>query len=250
VGWDGACLEGAREALGATPGSGGGRLVGMPIWNVPTTAVQRLLGCSLPAPMLPERSASEWGVSPTPEEYVVLATLLRASNPKNVFEFGTAIGGSTRVLALNAPQATVYTLDLEEPRTDQKVASEAHLSVLGSNSRGALAQGLPNVVFLRGDSRKYDFSGVPPCDFIFIDGGHDDETLHADTESAFRLLNPANPSAVIAWHDCSNWALLNVNAYTKALSVNRRIFGALNTMLRFYVPRLEGVESDLLSRED
>src|SRR5688572_13334595 len=46
------------------------------------------------------------------EEYKLLGSMCQLQRPKRIFEFGTFEGYSALALALNAPQAQVFTLDL------------------------------------------------------------------------------------------------------------------------------------------
>jgi predicted O-methyltransferase YrrM len=212
----------------------------MAIVNISHSDLVSLLGEESQEPILPARSGLEVGVSPSTEEYVALCQLLHFSRPEIIFEFGTCVGGSTRVFALNAPRAKVFSIDLYAPRTDGTIESEANLARIADRDGGSLVRGMPNVFLLRGDSRTYDYSKIPPCDFVFIDGGHDEETARSDSENAFRMLNPRNPRATIAWHDCAPDLPISVDRLTQEFSEARPIFGVLGLTLRFYSPALVG----------
>jgi hypothetical protein len=53
--------------------------------------------------------------------YTILATIVSALRPKKIFETGTFRGVGTLTMALNAPEAEIYTLDLPEQYTDAEV---------------------------------------------------------------------------------------------------------------------------------
>jgi predicted O-methyltransferase YrrM len=215
--------------------------------NVEMDAFLRQFSAQDYKPIIPARSGFEVGVSPSEDEYLILCVLLRASNALSILEFGTCVGGSTRILALNAPHAQVYSIDLPVPRNDTKDEHEQFLVDLAQREPCLLARDLPNVALLKGDSRTYDYSAIPDCDFIFIDGGHDYATAKSDTYNAFRMLNRNNPHAMIVWHDCSNDMTPDVTRLTDELSEKLPIFGVLGFTLRYYSPclRPEPIEEAL-----
>lgn len=121
-------------------------------------------------------------------ELAALARLMCVLNPRRIFEFGTFVGRMTRLLAVNAPQAEIVTLDLPRDLVKHDVGCEFR----GTPEAARITQ-------LSGDSRTFDFSrwkGV--MDFVWVDACHDYEFVVADTARALEL---AAPGAVVAWHD-------------------------------------------------
>src|SRR5580692_10206449 len=53
--------------------------------------------------------------------YTLLATVVSALQPKKIFETGTFRGVGTLTMALNAPEADIYTLDLPEEYSEAEV---------------------------------------------------------------------------------------------------------------------------------
>lgn len=122
-------------------------------------------------------------------ELAYLAYLARHLNPALIFEIGTFVGRTTRLLALNSPDSCrIVTLDLPQ-------ASVAH--TVGEAFAGATEAG--KIVQLYGDSVTFDFSPwYSKCDFVWVDACHDYEHVAADTKAALRLVRPGG---WIAWHD-------------------------------------------------
>src|ERR1700722_3830522 len=92
----------------------------LPILDHPALAA--FLGCDNPReivlPAIDTISLSGLGfVIP----YTLLATIASALNPKKIFETGTFRGVGALTMALNAPEAEIYTLDLPERYTDAEV---------------------------------------------------------------------------------------------------------------------------------
>jgi hypothetical protein len=161
--------------------------------------------------------------------YTLLATVVSASKPKKIFETGTFRGVSTLTMALNAPQAEIYTLDLPEDYGDTEVNTlsrgDKEWVRLSRTSTGFAFLNHPageRIHQLRGNSIGYE---PPPelngTDFCFIDGGHSYECIKADTETALKILSP---TGVIVWDDYT-WFVEGVSQYLtelrKELPLNR-----------------------------
>jgi len=153
--------------------------------------------------------------------YTLLATIVSALNPKKIFETGTFRGVGTLTMALNAPEADIYTLDLPEHYTPAEVATlsngDREWVRLSRTSTGFAFLNHPaakHIHQLRGNSLTFD----PPAflantDLSFIDGGHSYECIKADTETALKILSP---SGVIVWDDYA-WFIEGVSQYLTEL---------------------------------
>jgi predicted O-methyltransferase YrrM len=131
-----------------------------------------------------------------------LLTVLRDRRPRSIVEIGTFHGETTRLLALNCPDATVHTVDLP-PTFD--VAKDAgalpldDLHLIAQRSRvGEAYRGLPNVVQQFADTAGWDWEPARGADFFFIDGAHTYDYMKSDTDRAMEV---AGRGATIAWHD-------------------------------------------------
>ena len=153
--------------------------------------------------------------------YTLLATVVSALAPEKIFETGTFRGVGTLTMALNAPQADIYTLDLPaEPtaaETETLSKGDREWVRLSRTSTGFAFQGHPaaaNIHQLRGNSLTFS----PPAelnniDLCFIDGGHSYECIKADTETALKILSP---NGVIVWDDYT-WFIDGVGRYLTEL---------------------------------
>ncbi len=124
--------------------------------------------------------------SPTLLETFILLAAGRIVNPTRIFEFGTFRGLTTRILAANFPKAEIFTLDMDQ----------SHAGLFSGTSSEL------NVSPLEGHSMTFDFTPYwETCELVFIDGGHDYETVKADTENALKLLSAPRYRSAIVWHD-------------------------------------------------
>src|SRR4051812_30179125 len=106
--------------------------------------------------------------------------------PRTLFEFGTATGETTVLLAEAAPKgAIVHTLDLPE-----ELAPEIGAGVVGRAFRDK-PQFAGIIVQHRVDLRSFDVEPFRRAvDFVFIDAGHDFDSVSKDSELAFQMLRP------------------------------------------------------------
>lgn len=122
-------------------------------------------------------------------ELVALAYLMQVLRPRRIFELGTFIGRTTRLLALNSPpEAQILTLDLPRDRVTHDIGVDFR------NTPEAA-----KITQLQGDSRSFDYSPWQgQCDFIWVDACHDYPFVVQDTKAALRL---RTAGGWIAWHD-------------------------------------------------
>lgn len=171
-------------------------------------------------------------------ETFLLIAAIRIVNARRVFEFGTYLGSTTLNLGLNIPDdGEVFTLDLDDklakeirqhpadvPITLTHLASKKSLDFLDS----PVAH---KVKMLTGNSISFDFSSwKESVDLVFIDGGHDLDTVTADTENALKLVNKGRSSCIL-WHDYQNPEYTEISGYLNGLSNRLEIFHVEDTML-------------------
>jgi predicted O-methyltransferase YrrM len=137
----------------------------------------------------------------------VLAVLARSR--RTFFEFGTATGKTTYLLARNSPaEAQVVTITLAPDEhgaysTATGDASDAvRKAIAESQFTSFLYTDTPverKVVQLFGDSKTLDTSAWRGhFDLIFIDGSHAHSYIMSDTAKALEMLAPGG---IIIWHD-------------------------------------------------
>jgi predicted O-methyltransferase YrrM len=171
-------------------------------------------------------------------EILALALLARNTRAQCILEIGTAMGGTTRLLALNAPDAIVHTLDLPSdeagtvlPGTDEEFRRKTATGADLETARERIVQHF-------GDSATFDFRSIgSEFGLAFIDGSHSYEYVRSDTE---RVLPLMAEGGVIVWHDFGGGVSLGYGV-TEYL---RRIQPVLNVRLirgtSFGVARIEG----------
>jgi hypothetical protein len=143
----------------------------------------------------------------TDREAWVLAAL--AKGRRTLFEFGTATGKTTYLLARNSPpDARVHTITLPPSDLDSYDGDDGDS---GSAQRKAIAEssftsflytGTPvegKVDQLFGDSKALDVSEwLGKCDLVFVDGSHAFSYVMSDSRKALSMVTPGG---LVIWHD-------------------------------------------------
>jgi hypothetical protein len=139
------------------------------------------------------------------QDQLALLTLVCDRRPSLVLEIGTFHGITTRLIALNAPQARVHTLDLPREISDEQLRQselpkdDFHLIASRRVGEAFLMDSrITNITQHFGDSRTWDFAPVHGADFLFIDGSHTYPYIRSDT---VRCAEAASEKATLVWHD-------------------------------------------------
>lgn len=146
--------------------------------------------------------SSDYGVMPAQDLYALLR-IVRALDPKCIFEIGTFQGVTTAHMAINS-NAEIFTLDLprdmtaaltgytDSDRALLQTREEIGHTYCPFNSTGKIHQ-------LFGDSRSFDYAPYHGAiDVVLVDACHLFEYVLSDSRNALRLLDT---SGVILWHD-------------------------------------------------
>lgn len=172
---------------------------------LPKTDILELLGND---PAVYE-GVNECGFGHTTEfELKVISNLVHRLQPKTIFEIGTFEGRTTLNMALNAPHATIVTLDLpgsELGNTQLEIAvGEArYIDKPQSGGRFLNHPASSRITQVYGDSATFDFSPYhATVDLVFIDGSHAYDYVLNDT---WKALDIVAPGGTILWHDYTNW---------------------------------------------
>jgi predicted O-methyltransferase YrrM len=166
-------------------------------------------------------------------ETALLIAAMKSVSARRIFEIGTYRGATTLNLALNAPDdAEVYTFDLPpdeeiEQHPEDVPFTREHFAMDKPEFAGSRVEGKIRVIM--GNSLTEDLSRFYPMDFIFIDGGHDEATVTADTVNAFKMVGPGG---CVAWHDYKNPRYPELTAYLESLP--QRPVAVGDTMLAFW----------------
>lgn len=132
----------------------------------------------------------------------VLATVVANVQPAAALDIGTSTGHSAAMIAINAPNGTVYTINIPPEAADKGeggnfITHSLDRQVIGSYYR---ERGLRNIVQIYADTAKWDPRTVPPLDLALIDGCHDTNYVVNDTRKALSRLRRGG---FVLWHDFS-----------------------------------------------
>jgi hypothetical protein len=184
-------------------------------------------------------------------EASALISIIKLVQPRKIFEFGTFLGYSTALLVENsAEECAVYSLDLGDSHVSEKTLAsyaDADLRSDGDindeylrDTQGALRPryltGLSDaeksrLTLLQQDSRQLDPAAhglVGSVDLVFVDGGHDTETVTIDTANARRMIGD---SGVIIWHDYNSTIHGDVTTFVKELATKELVIHIQHTMM-------------------
>jgi hypothetical protein len=184
-------------------------------------------------------------------EAAALVSLVKLVGPRKIFEFGTFLGYSTSLFVENsAEDCAVYSLDLGDSHVSDKPLASFVKADLRSNGdindeylRGA--QGLrgphyttslsvadqSRLYLLQQDSRRFDPADhglESSVDIVFVDGGHDTETVTIDTANARKMIGE---SGVIVWHDFNSSIHDDVTTFVNGLARHEVVVWIQHTML-------------------
>lgn len=186
-------------------------------------------------------------------ESSILVSLAKLTGARSFFEFGTYMGATSVLLASNTSlDAHITTLDLPPNEIDANAPDGETASLILHNDtandnylrqqfaeKGAFyidradTSVQSKIRRLHLDSRKLDPKTqqlAGKFDFIFIDGGHDYETVSIDTANALAM---AKPDSVILWHDYRSKIHGDVTRFVDDFSATTPVAYVENTMLAF-----------------
>jgi predicted O-methyltransferase YrrM len=166
-----------------------------------------------------------------------------AKKNRFMFEFGTATGKSTYLLARNSP-ADAHVVSITLSPHDLNAYRDAHGDSANDAQQAKEESRFTSFRYtgtdvahkveqLFGDTK--DFDPAPyrrKCDFIFIDGSHAWSYVVNDTHKALEMLAP---NGVILWHD-----------YRGRWGRNRDVYRALNA-LRHELPLVRLAETSFVA---
>lgn len=186
-------------------------------------------------------------------ESAVLVSLMKLLKPLEIFEFGTYFGATSCLLAENSlKKARITTIDL--PRNCSSLACssteirEKYLFDADVNDQYLrnkfLESGAINIERADGYVKEkirqinIDSRDIMPAecgwlsfyDYIFIDGGHDFETIKTDTKNAISM---SSQDSIIIWHDYRSSIHEDVTRFIDDFSKDNSIIYVQSTMLAF-----------------
>lgn len=114
-----------------------------------------------------------------------------------ILEIGTAHGQMTTLMAQNAPEATVYTINIPPEEITQGGKFVTFAPERNEIGRYYRQLGIANIrqIYANTATWEPDFA---PIDVAFIDGSHDSEFVYNDTR---KVLSKCRPGSIVIWHD-------------------------------------------------
>lgn len=121
------------------------------------------------------------------------------SGGSTMLEIGTSKGQTTALMAQNAPQATIHTVNIppdEIAAGGVRVTYAPTLEQIGIYYREL---GLKNIEQILANTAHWE-PNIGPIDLAFIDGCHDARFVYNDTR---KILQHCHEGSLILWHDFS-----------------------------------------------
>lgn len=128
-----------------------------------------------------------------------LATVMRNAKPKVALEIGTANGMATVLMAANAPESKIYTVNIPPEEILAGKGGELTTVALEREHIGIAfrERSLSNITQIYANTATWK-PDIGIIDVAFIDGCHDTEFVYNDTRKVLRQMKPGG---VILWHD-------------------------------------------------
>lgn len=170
-------------------------------------------------------------------ELATLAVIAKWVRPSKVLEIGTYDGRSALAIAANMPEGSeLWTLNLPPDHgKDDKDSLKYDEKLAFKVESGFRFHAMPEASRIHqvfADSTKFDYAGMGPFQFVFIDGGHEETVVRKDTENVLRLVDRSR--AVILWHDATKYgvrpALEKLRAQGHPISL---VLGTTLAVMRF-----------------
>ncbi len=128
-----------------------------------------------------------------------IATVMCNSNPRIALEIGTAEGHGTALMAINAPKARVFTVNIPP---EEIISGEGGILTTAAFEKDKIGayyreRGLNNITQIFANTATWE-PDIGDIDVAFIDGCHDADFVYNDT---VKILRHMSPGSYILWHD-------------------------------------------------
>ena len=183
-------------------------------------------------------------------EASLICSLLNLKDPKLIFEFGTYLGYTTSVFAMNSSIETqIYSIDLPADRSTPQIIDADWEKIRSDDEYNdkyltslALLEGeyylkeldsKKNVNLIKMDSLNLNAAELDlekKVDFIFIDGGHTNEIVKSDTHNSLLM---SSETGLILWHDFNSTIHGKVSEVVRNYANNDLVLHVQHTLLAF-----------------
>jgi predicted O-methyltransferase YrrM len=160
-----------------------------------------------------------------------IGVVMANSNPHVALEIGTSTGHTTALMANNAPQATIHTMNIPPEEILSGEGGKYTTIALEREKIGIYfrERNMKNIVQILCNSAKWE-PNIGNIDVAFIDGSHDTDFVYNDT---VKILSSMKPGSFILWHDFNpeltkkyNW-IHTVCAGVEKLYANGKLNGRI-----------------------
>jgi predicted O-methyltransferase YrrM len=188
-----------------------------PNGDIPQKEIWEVFGVNSEIPIvISPKAANQWFcVASYGMDLIGLCMLAQIVKPKKVFEIGTLEGSGALHLALNAPEAEIFTLDLAPNDVPALTTTTTDEEIMAWHRKGKnVFRDTPEEKRIHpvyGDSAQFDFSAYRgQIDLFFIDGSHSYEYVKNDT---LKALDCVRKGGVIAWHDYGRYGVNGISRW-------------------------------------
>ena len=115
----------------------------------------------------------------------------------NILEIGTAYGQTTKYMSENAPNSTIYTINIPPEKIEGGGDMVTYCLSHDEIGREYKKAGCQNVVQILENTLHWN-PKIDPIDVALIDGCHDPEFVYQDT---VKVLSKCKKGSIILWHD-------------------------------------------------
>ena len=129
----------------------------------------------------------------------VLGTVIRNTHPQVCLDIGTSTGHSAALMAVNAPKARIFTVNIPPEEILRGEGGELTTVALEREKIGSYyrQRNLKNVTQILANTARWE-PDIGEIDVAFIDGSHDAAFVYNDTQ---KILKHMKPGSFILWHD-------------------------------------------------
>lgn len=137
----------------------------------------------------------------------VLMSICRNAVSSAALEIGTSTGLTTLGMAINAPSATIYTVDIPQDEAISGSGGKLITHIIDKETVGFLykSSGIQNITQIFANTATWQ-PDLPELDLAFIDGCHDKAFVYNDT---LKILPFIKPGGFIVWHDANPSLIAN-----------------------------------------
>ncbi len=128
-----------------------------------------------------------------------IGTVIRNAVPRVCVDIGTAEGHSAALMAVNAPQAQIYTINIPPEEIDTGQGGKLTTIALERDRIGAYyrQRGLKNITQILANTASWQ-PDVGRVDVALVDGSHDTRFVYNDS---LKILRCMQPGSFMLWHD-------------------------------------------------